>query len=116
MFDDQYGWIVGENGTILYTDDGGSGCHETFQTACTALHIYPNPVTTTLNISSPSNVPGCCSIELYDATGRFQRILYTGMINETIRIGVDKLTAGTYFLIIRADNSHVVFRFVKIVQ
>jgi hypothetical protein len=93
------GWLVGSQGLILHTTDGGSGVWETPQgsfqplTSNLYLSVVPNPFV------SFTSVPGHASARfaLYDISGRKVGV-YRGD-----RIG-EGLSPGVYFL--RAEKGN----------
>jgi len=102
------GWLVGDQGLILHTTDGGSGVWEDLQgrfqplTPNLSFSVFPNPFT------SYATLPGHSSdrFTLYDVSGR--RVgTYTGD-----RIG-EGLQAGVYF--VRAEKGEAsLVRIVKV--
>ena len=68
--------------------------------------IYPNPVNSTLNISSDKKIK---KIEIYDAIGR---IIYAER-NPSSVINVEQLESGLYSIAILFDDERIVKRFTK---
>jgi len=112
------GWAVWTPGTGLHGNyfisaavQGGVGIDEGFEPGITtpSLQItnYPNPVTdqVTLKWQVPVRMP--LSVNLYDATGRLMRNLYTA--NDKARVGTltmdtESLSAGIYLVRLETAN------------
>jgi hypothetical protein len=93
------GWIVGYNGLILHTTDGGSGVWE--ESAPSRLTPFTSRFTVSPNpFFSFTTVPGHSSdlFALYDVSGRRVGTYKGGRIGEGLRAGVyfvRKLDGGT---------------------
>lgn len=66
------------------------------------LNVYPNPVSTILNISG---VEGFEEAILYNSAG--QQVMYRQLENNVLRIDVSEFTPGTYHLRMIGDQSSV---------
>jgi hypothetical protein len=97
-------------GTGLYTSLAGcqSNCTSTSieNKEVNNLKIYPNPVNSTLNISSDKKIK---KIEIYDAIGR---IIYAER-NPSSVINVEQLESGLYSIAILFEDERIVKRFTK---
>ncbi|MBN9313835.1 MAG: hypothetical protein BGO40_05395 [Chryseobacterium sp. 39-10] len=88
--------------TLLYLA-GSSTLFSTQDLREKRVSVYPNPVTSTLNISVKENVEST----IFDATGR--KIL----TSSAKTIDVDKLTPGTYTMQIRSGKEAQTVKFIK---
>lgn len=70
-----------------------------------SFRIYPNPVSSVLNIESNSEVK---SVEIFDLTGRKVAV---SVLNNTVN--VSSLTQGTYIINITSDNGSAQTKFIK---
>lgn len=79
------------------------------------FRIYPNPVSQVLRISKNSST-GIQAIRLMDLNGSTIRVLkeYSALNNIRIKIPVDDLGSGIYFLYIDTDQGPFVQKFVKL--
>jgi photosystem II stability/assembly factor-like uncharacterized protein len=101
------GYIVGGEGTILNTTNGGYvGINDQHQTANT-LTIYPNPVSNTITIKTPSK--GNFSILNISA----QQLLQQTITEPSTTIDVSTLQSGIYIVKLIAENGVRVGKFVK---
>ncbi|MCO6163600.1 T9SS type A sorting domain-containing protein [Flavobacterium sp. NRK F7] len=78
------------------------------------FNIYPNPVTTTLNVKKINDI-NFSDIKIIDLTGKI--IYYSEKINtlnsNTFSINVSNLDKGLYSLIINTDKEQIQYKFVK---
>lgn len=96
------GWVVGRNGKILHTTNGGFvGLQEL------SIHNFPNPFATSTTIEYEIDSPGQVSIEIISPSGQVTAIL----VNEYQDVGTywqnwdaDGLSEGVYFCRINADG------------
>lgn len=73
------------------------------------LSVYPNPVTTQLNIVNPSNISKL-KAEMIDVNGRV--VLNRNIANEGV-LAIDHLESGVYTLRVYSKISHKIFKIVK---
>jgi len=80
--DTNHGWAVGNNGTILHTDNGGTTSFETSPvlSAEICMGAYPNPFQnrTTIHLTLPD--ASFVNLEIHDITGRKIQILHSGFL------------------------------------
>jgi hypothetical protein len=99
------------NGSGFYTDLADCNLDCSYSTSVNEngiknFKIYPNPVNSTLNISSDKKIK---KIEIYDAIGR---IIYAER-NPSSEINVEQLESGLYSIAILFDDERIVKRFTK---
>ena len=99
------------NGSGFYTDLADCNLDCSYSTSVNEngiknFKIYPNPVNSTLNISSDKKIK---KIEIYDAIGR---IIYAER-NPSSAINVEQLESGLYSIAILFDDERIVKRFTK---
>ena len=92
FIDEDIGWVVGSNGLILHTNNGGSVGLTEVGNLSSFLTIYPNPAKDYMYVKS--NVDHS-SFFLYNSTGEI-------IIERNIQIGLNKvsfpdLPLGIYF-------------------
>jgi len=75
------------------------------------LLIYPNPVTTSLNIKNTSQVAITQAI-IYDVRGRLITTLNSGLSKELISIDTSTFNSGLYFLKLESSNSTITKKFI----
>ncbi len=80
------------------------------------IKLYPNPVTDLLNLSIEIPNEGKYSIEIYNENGEFfptgiNMINYPAGIHD-IKIGTMNLINGSYYIVIRTDDSFVFEKFI----
>ena len=97
------------NGSGFYTDLADCNLDCSYSTSVNEngiknFKIYPNPVNSTLNISSDKKIK---KIEIYDAIGR---VIYTES-NPFSAINVEQLEAGIYSIAIIFDDNIIVMKF-----
>jgi hypothetical protein len=68
----------------------------------TSISVYPNPMTSTLTISS--GIPDELSYDLYDRTGM---ILRTGVFKQTDHLQVGDLKSGMYMLVLKNKQEKI---------
>lgn len=70
--------------------------------------LFPNPVSSELQVRFPSDIPGDIRCDVYDMTGRkMNTALKTVLPGKDYRItGFNTLPAGVYYIAIYADNRH----------
>ncbi len=81
--------------------------------SASALHVYPNPVSSSAVVSHPQAVNGA-TLKITDLNGRVLQTytLQTGAVQTTINAG--KLLSGTYLLVYRDENGKtLVTRIIK---
>jgi hypothetical protein len=74
------------------------------------LEIYPNPVSSQLNLSYQSGL----NVEIFDLSGRVVIADYFENQNGSVAIPVDQLVPGNYLIRVRDGEGVAVRRFVKI--
>ena len=68
------------------------------------MTVYPNPASSVLNISLPSQSKNGAEVKLLDAAGR---VIHKGAISGTSHtLSVESLAAGFYFVIVE-DGTNV---------
>ncbi len=77
-----------------------------------AIHIYPNPCSTTLNIDL-KNQPNLSSLQITDITGRVLITYHCQHITEHYSIDVSSLSSGMYFLRLNSSTGTEVKKFIK---
>lgn len=81
--------------------------------ATTDITSYPNPFNSLVNVSVSSTANQQVTISLYDAAGRNVQSqiknLYTGNNSFSIA-GLDRLTTGIYYLVIKDSNAEILAR------
>lgn len=94
FYDDKIGWVVGSNGIILKTNNGGGPVGIKNEKEITTLSLYPNPGSGLLNISNPDGLK-INKISIMNSSGVV--ILET---KSTDLIQLKNLTSGIYFVLI----------------
>ncbi|PZU90081.1 MAG: hypothetical protein DI529_03445 [Chryseobacterium sp.] len=89
--------------TLLYLAGGESMLSSTDSQGKQKVSLYPNPVSTILNIQAEENV----NSEIYDMNGR--KIIYS----ESKTIPVDKLVPGNYSVKVKVGTSYKTLKFIK---
>ncbi|WP_166962320.1 T9SS type A sorting domain-containing protein [Yeosuana marina] len=74
------------------------------------IDVYPNPVSTFLNIESSNYI---INTNLFDTNGRLINT-YNNINKSLFRISLDYLESGIYFLEINSSNSKRITRYIKI--
>ena len=90
---------------------------EEIPTDVTAIRVYPNPVTSTVNIAvTLPNAKGRATVEVYDIAGRMVKSTSAVMVgHEPYRLDVSNLPSGIYLLRV-ATESPAAVRVVKLVK
>ena len=90
---------------------------EEIPTDVTAIRVYPNPVTSTVNIAvTLPNTNGKVTVELLDVTGRqIKSMVMTMTEDEPFTLGVSTLRPGIYLVRVTVESPHTV-RVVKLVK
>lgn len=90
---------------------------EEIPTDVTAIRVYPNPVTSTVNIAvTLPNANGKVTVELLDVTGRqIKSMVMTMTEDEPFTLGVSTLWPGIYLVRVTVESPHTV-RVVKLVK
>lgn len=97
------GWIAGQNGAILYTDNGGQTW--TGQQAIEneeSIKVFPNPASSDLSIHS-TNADTEYEIIIFSSSGKK---VYQGIIPKggESRINISKLKPGVYILVMNNEE------------
>ncbi|MBE0647023.1 MAG: T9SS type A sorting domain-containing protein [Bacteroidales bacterium] len=102
------GYVVGTNGTILKTTNGGLPVGIKNPPLFTEyLMIYPNPASTTITIETPSK----CSLSILNFTG--QQLLQQGITESTTTLDVSGLPSGIYVVKLAGEKGMQVGKFIK---
>lgn len=104
--DDFIGWVVGDNGTILRTTNGG-GLVATDNIREEQLKVYPNPVVDYLIIEDIEKL-NIDQIELFDQSGKLLRTF-----NPTNKLSMKSLETGNYILKIQCPSGVLVYNITK---
>jgi photosystem II stability/assembly factor-like uncharacterized protein len=111
FIDSLTGWIAGYR-DILHTSNGGyTSVHKENEfKPSTRLLVFPNPFSSSANISFTISKPGYVELSIYDLNGRKLNILSSGLMstgsyNKTIES--NGLENGTYLLRLSSANSIV---------
>lgn len=73
--------------------------------------IYPNPVSSTLNVSASNNLDKA-NFKIYNTLGQEIKINFVNLDDDTNSIDVSSLQKGIYYLSI-GDNSNTIKKFIK---
>ena len=76
------GWIVGgwnEGQVLLHTENGGIVWMDDFSAYQSTINIFPNPVTTTTNISIEISTREDISLSLFDVNGHIKKKIFSGV-------------------------------------
>ncbi|RAJ16911.1 T9SS type A sorting domain-containing protein [Olleya aquimaris] len=86
----------------------------TFEDTLTAINVYPNPASTTLNIDIPNRIDEGITIEVYNVLGK--RILLQTVNQLNTSLSISSWNDGVYLMKISSlkDGKSVTKRFVKI--
>lgn len=76
------------------------------------LRIFPNPVTSQINIENPA-VNKACLIEVFDMNGKLMIQRNVPASFGTITVDVSNLTSGSYLLKMKSGNEVFVSNFIK---
>ena len=112
FFDDNNGWIVGENylpsGThnVYHTTNGGNFVEEN-QIPESAINIFPNPTNDNLTIETPENA----TIEILNIEGQIIKAI--NITDKQTSIDVSDLSNGVYIIKAKTDKGLAVKKFVK---
>lgn len=106
FIDDFNGWIVGDNGTILKTTNGG-GITSSKDPMIQCINLSPNPVKDKLIIEG-LNISEIESIIIYSLSG--QQILKFNTVNE---ISLKMLSEGTYIVEIMTPENKFIRKLIK---
>jgi hypothetical protein len=75
------------------------------------ISIYPNPVSSELNVSLESSLINTSSIELYDMIGNL--IITQKVISNTTTLSFFSLAKGIYTIRVISDNNQKAFKVIK---
>ena len=89
-----------------YETGSGVGIFDSRSSSSNEISIYPNPVSSILNIYNAENA----NIQVYDVLGKL--ILTRDNISFEEQINVSQLTTGTYFIKIQKGNTIATERFI----
>ncbi|MDP2194219.1 MAG: T9SS type A sorting domain-containing protein, partial [Alphaproteobacteria bacterium] len=98
------GYIVGENGTILKTTNGGGSVSAArTQTIESTITIYPNPATNKISIATNNNLQGETTICIFNMNGALlqQKIFQS---QNLIELDVSTLPKGFYLVKIQSNK------------
>jgi photosystem II stability/assembly factor-like uncharacterized protein len=107
------GYIVGDDGTILKTTNGGGlpvGINNRSLTS-NAIKIYPNPSSTTITISMPATPDKNTFMTINNING--QALLSRQITEQQTVVDVSGLNVGVYFVKVADDRTVKVGKFVK---
>ena len=108
--DPNTGYIVGDNGTILKTiDGGGTGINES---SCTpnSIKIYPNPSSDKITIETYETL---AKGQLYIMNLSGQELLQQTITNPSTQIDISTLPSGVYVVKLREEKSIQVGKIIK---
>ena len=102
MVDENIGYIVGDNGTVLKTTNGG-GLLNSLESVPTEpiSSLFPNPVTTTIQFETEKEG----TWELIDMSGKV--VLYGSMHQGTNHLNVGQVQNGAYQLVTATSEGQV---------
>ena len=119
-------WTIGETMTQTFSSDTlllTQGFQQGYFSITTSLdeltglgfkvNLYPNPVNQDLNIEFSENPTSQVQLKLMDLTGK---VIVTRIVNSPsniLRLNMNDLTAGVYFLEIRMQMKRTVFKILK---
>jgi bacillolysin len=108
-----YGYNGANSATTCYTlkVQLGTASITGVETAQDKLSIYPNPVTSLLNINVPGAITGQGTIKIIDAKGTI--IAQQKVINKLQKIDVSKFPGGVYLLQVNNGKENSSLKFVK---
>ena len=95
FINDTLGWVVGTNGLILRTINGG-GALSVKDYRKLEFVVYPNPTKDKLHISLPIDPQQKSTIELIDMTGKL--ISQTSFNGKIVELNVSTLSPAIYFI------------------
>ena len=100
-------------GTITVVADGTLGVN-TFEERLNLIKVYPNPVSTTINIDFPSDLGQELKVEFYNVLGK--KIFQKDITTLTSEIPISNWNNGVYFMKIYSDlkGESITKRFIKI--
>lgn len=100
-------------GTITVVANGTLSVNS-FEDILTQINVYPNPVSTQLNVNIPSKIKEGVSLEIYNVLGKRIMVKDTNDLNNTLNIS--DLSNGVYLLKISLNtiDKSITKRFVKI--
>jgi hypothetical protein len=98
--------------TIKYVQT--SGIEEIVQQHHSDFSLLQNPVMQEIEVRCPFTKNENIVVNLYDISGRFVRTLFTGKSKDRLKLSVDGISSGTYFLSIRIDGGQEVKKVVVI--
>lgn len=104
--DDNTGWVVGDQGTILKTTNGGE-LTASKNISTINIDVYPNPFTDFIKINLPKDQ--IKSLELFNLAGE---LIKSTDQNELKNLG--HLSNGNYLLVIESNNTSNTFSIIKI--
>ena len=118
-------WGEAGDGTVTVTEQDANGCEatseafEVFIDDCTditenglenQLNVYPNPVSSKLNIEIGGDMDERTNVEIFNHLGQLvfeQEIAVQGK-NQTMQVGVSNLEKGLYIIRIQRKNETVI--------
>ena len=106
FLNENLGWIVGANGTILKTQSGGIGIQENL--TATELNLYPNPASAEINISIAQK-SRIFEVRIYSMSG--VTIIKSNSAESSIHIS--SLKAGIYVLEVETGKGIARQKFIK---
>jgi photosystem II stability/assembly factor-like uncharacterized protein len=106
------GYVVGDNGIILKTNDGGGTTGINKKQLTNSLKIYPNPVREKISIELPgSGASMIGTVYIYGMTG--QEMFRQEVKSSKVELSVSSLPSSAYFIRMISSKGTGIGKFVK---
>ncbi|HMS34857.1 MAG TPA: YCF48-related protein [Ignavibacteria bacterium] len=116
FYNDSLGWIVGGDGKIIHTTNGGqtmvnvSNINNMISSGFTLYQNYPNPFNPSTSIKIVLQKESFIQIKIFDIQGKeilslVNEILYSG--NYILNFDGSEMNSGIYFYSLFADGVHI---------
>ncbi|HCY41835.1 MAG TPA: hypothetical protein DHV48_10845 [Prolixibacteraceae bacterium] len=92
------------------------GIEELANSKSNMIELFPNPADQSITVKFLNSASSDIEVEVFDLMGRKQIQKNCGILNpgwNSVRINVEPLTPGTYFLLVRSKGSGAATKFVK---
>jgi hypothetical protein len=108
--DASIGYIVGDDGTIIKTINGGGMGLNDYSFSYNRLNIIPNPANNKITISSPI-LTGITQLSILNVTG--EKVLERKLTENETQIDISTLPRGVYFVRLQNEKMVEVGKMVK---
>jgi len=118
--DNNLGWVVGSNSTILHTDNGGVITEipkPKIPNSKVQLLIYPNPINGNTTIEFEITQSGLVELSVYDLSGKLCGRIISGQMksgNHQIIWNTEGIPSGVYFCVLKTNEGVQTRKIVKL--